>query len=112
MKTPKKSKFVRPRPIRDKWDAVRPRFLAFMIDWMLWGYVAYGVMYLLQRYWWRYINFYKPLQLPPWGWPLAILGTLEMALLTHAFTRSPGMAALQLKLVDGDLTSPSFGKRF
>lgn len=111
MRTPKKSKFVKSRPIRDQFDAIKPRVLAFMIDWMLWGYVAYAVMYFLQRYWWRYIDFYNPLKLPPWGWPLAIIGTLEMALLTHTFTQSPGLAAAQLRLVNGDLTSPSFSQR-
>lgn len=111
MRTPKKSKFVKSRPIRDQFDAIKPRFLAFMIDWMLWGYVAYAVMYFLQRYWWRYIDFYNPLKLPPWGWPLAIIGTLEMAFLTHAFTQSPGMAASHLSLVDDEFKSPSFGQR-
>ena len=111
MRMPKKSKFVKPRPIRDRFEAIRPRFFAFMIDWMTWGYIAYAVMYFLQRYWWRYIDFYNPLKLPAWGWPVVIIGTLEMALLTHAFTHSPGMAALRLKLVGADLGNPSVSQR-
>lgn len=111
MRTPKKSKFVKPRPIRDQIDAIKPRLLAFMLDWMLWGYIAYGVMYFLQQYWWRYVNFYNPLTLPSWGWPLAILGTLEMAMITHAFAYSPGMAAARLRLVNDKLESPTFSQR-
>jgi len=105
---PKKSKFVKPRPFRDKVEAIRPRFFAFMLDWMIWGYVSYTVMYLLQRYWWRYIDFYHPLKLPAWGWPVVIIATLEMAFLTHAFTLSPGMAAFRVKLVGEDLRNPAF----
>ena len=111
MRTPKKSKYVKPRPIRDRFDAIRPRFFAFMLDWMIWGYIAYAVMYFLQRYWWRYIDFYNPLKLPAWGWPVVILGTLEMALLTHAFTQSPGLAAFRLRLVGTDLQDPTLGMR-
>lgn len=111
MRMPKKSKFAKSRPFRDQLDAIKPRLIAFMLDWMLWGYVAYAVMYFLQRYWWRYIDFYNPLTLPSWGWPLAIIGTLEMAFLTHAFAHSPGMAAMHLQLVNGKLESPSFGQR-
>ncbi|MFC2079276.1 phosphonate ABC transporter, permease protein PhnE [Candidatus Bipolaricaulota bacterium] len=111
MRKPKKSKFARSRPIRDRVSAIKPRFLAFMVDWMLWGYVAYAVMYFLQRYWWRYIDFYNHLVLPSWGWPLVVIGTFQMALLTHAFTHSPGMATFHIKLVNDRLESPSFGQR-
>jgi len=111
VRMPKKSKFVKSRPRRDRFEAIRPRFFAFMIDWMTWGYIAYAVMYFLQRYWWRYIDFYNPLKLPLWAWPVVIIGTLEMALLTHAFTHSPGMAAFQLKLVGTDLGSVSVSQR-
>lgn len=82
-----------------------------MLDWMIWGYIAYAVMYFLQRYWWRYVDFYNPLKLPAWGWPVVILGTLEMALLTHAFTQSPGMAAFRLRLVGTDLQDPTWAMR-
>ncbi len=111
MKTPKKSKYVKDRPLRDRLEAIRPRVFAFMIDWMLWGYIAYAVMYFLQRYWWRYIDFYHPLKLPAWGWPVVIIATFEMALLTHAFTHSPGMAAFRMKLVNEDLGSPLISQR-
>ncbi|MBT3190974.1 MAG: phosphonate ABC transporter, permease protein PhnE [Verrucomicrobia bacterium] len=111
MRTPKKSKFVRPHPVRDQLQAIRPRFLAFMLDWATWGFVAYAVMFFLQEYWWRYIDFYNPLKLPPWGWPLAIFGTLEMALITRSFFHTPGMAAFGVVLVGENLEVPSLGQR-
>ena len=111
MRTPKKSKFVRPHPVRDQLQAIRPRFLAFMLDWATWGFVAYAVMFLLQEYWWIYIDFYNPLKLPPWGWPVTIFGTLEMALITRSFFRTPGMAAFGVVLVGEDLQGPSLGQR-
>jgi len=111
VRTPKKSNLVKETPFRDQLDAIKPRFFALMLDWMLWGYVAYAVMYFLQRYWWRYIDFYNKLTLPSWGWPLAVIGTLEMALLSHAFSHSPGIAAARLRLVDENLGSPRFSQR-
>ena len=37
----------------------RPRVLAFLVDWLFWGYVSYCVMYLLNAYWFTmYVNFY------------------------------------------------------
>jgi len=111
VKTPKKSKFARPRPIRDKLEAIRPRFLAFMLDWITWGYIAYGTMYLLNRYWWRYIDFYNKLTLPTWAWPVVIIATLELAILSHAFGRTIGMAAFHLILIDETGKAPSLGNR-
>ena len=107
MRTPKKSKFVRPKPVRDKLQAIRPRFLAFIVDWATWGFVAYAVMFFLQEYWWIYIDFYNPLKMPAWGWPVTILGTMEMALITHSFFRTPGMAAFRVTLVGENLQSPT-----
>jgi len=112
VRMPKKSKFAKPHPIRDRLQAIRPRFMAFMLDWATWGFVAYAVMFLLQRYWWRYINFYEPLKLPVWGWPAVILGTLEMALLTHALFHTPGMAAFHVRLVGKDLQDLPLAQRF
>jgi len=84
------------------WDrliALRPRVAAFVLDWSSWGFVAYGVMYLLNKYWYlRYVNFYGRLTLPAWGWPIVIVATFELALLSHAFTQSIGLSLFGLRL--------------
>ena len=82
---------------RVDWGALRRRFLSFLLDWMIWGYIAYGVMYFLNAYWWTVPleRFYTTLTLPSWGWPLAILGTLEMAVWSRNLGRTlwPGVGA-------------------
>ena len=82
-----------------------------MLDWATWGFVAYAVMFFLQQYWWIYIDFYNPLKLPPWGWAVTILGTLEMALITRSFFHTPGMAAFGVVLVGENFQSPSLKQR-
>ncbi|MCK4245817.1 hypothetical protein KAX14_01120, partial [Candidatus Bipolaricaulota bacterium] len=79
MKKPKKSKSARRYALLDRLAVLRPRLSAFMLDWASWGYVAYGVIYLLNKYWYlRYVNFYGRLTLPPWAWPVVILATFEL----------------------------------
>jgi phosphonate ABC transporter permease subunit PhnE len=68
-------------------------------------------MFLLQEYWWIYIDFYNPLKLPAWGWPVTILGTMEMVIVTHAFFHTPGMAAFGVVLVGENLQNPSLKQR-
>ena len=103
MKRPKKSKFAS-HPLSDRLAALRPRFVAFLLDWASWGYVAYGVMYLLNKYWYlRYVNFYGRLTLPAWGWPVVIFATLELTLLTHAFAQTIGLSLFGLRLLGPDL---------
>jgi len=83
---------------------LRPRISAFLLDWASWGYIAYAVMYLLNKYWYvRHVNFYGRLTLPAWGWPVVILATLELALLTHAFARTIGMSLFGVRLLGPDL---------
>jgi len=78
---------------------LRPRIAAFLLDWASWGFVAYGVMYLLNKYWYvRHVNFYGRLTLPGWGWPLVIVATFELAMLSHAFTQSIGLSLFGLRL--------------
>ena len=103
MKKPKKSKSGRRYPLLDRLAAVRPRLSAFMLDWASWGYVAYGVIYLLNKYWYlRYVNFYGRLTLPPWAWPVVILATFELAMLSHASGQSIGLNLFGLKLLGPD----------
>jgi len=83
---------------------LRPRIFAFLLDWASWGYVVYAVMYFLNKYWYlRYVSFYGRLSLPAWGWPLVILVTLELALLTHAFGQTIGLSLFGLRLLGPDL---------
>lgn len=75
------------------------RLLSFFLDWAIWGYIAYGVMYLLNHYWWTvYIDWYGRLTLPSWGWPVVVSATFELALLCRACGHSLGMRALGLRL--------------
>ena len=83
---------------------LRPRIFAFLLDWASWGYIAYGIMYFLNKYWYiRHVSFYGRLTLPSWGWPLVILVTLELALLTHAFGQTIGLSLFGLRLLGSDL---------
>lgn len=91
----------------------KQRFISLCIDWIVWGYVAYGVMYFLNYYWYTvYVDWWGTLTLPAWGWPLAVLGTLEMAGLSRALGRSLGKRALGLNLVTADgEDKPTLGQR-
>lgn len=83
---------------------LRRRIFAFLLDWVSWGYFAYAIMYLLNKYWYvRHVNFYGRLTLPLWGWPLVVLVTLELALLTHAFGQTIGLSLFGLRLLGPDL---------
>ena len=97
---------------RVDWGALRRRFLSFLLDWMIWGYIAYGVMYFLNAYWWTVPleRFYTTLTLPSWGWPLAILGTLEMAVWSRNLGRSLGLRAFGYE-VWGEDAAPTPGQR-
>ncbi|MBE9479638.1 MAG: RDD family protein, partial [Chloroflexi bacterium] len=112
MKKPKKSKSARRYSLLDRLAVLRPRLSAFMLDWASWGYVAYGVMYLLNKYWYlRYVNFYGRLTLPAWGWTVVILATFELAMLSHAFGQSIGLNLFGLKLLGPDYAPPRMSQR-
>jgi len=82
------------------WRQLRRRSFSFFLDWLVWGYVAYGVVYLLTKYWWEVplARFLTPIPIPAWGWPLVILGTLETAVWSRALGRSLGLRAFGLAL--------------
>ncbi len=86
-------------PLNLDFVRVRRRLLALLLDWMAWGYIAYAVMYFLQQYWWSYTlyGFYNPLTLPRWGWPIAVFGTLAMAVICQITGYSFGERALKLE---------------
>ncbi|MGQ9478272.1 MAG: phosphonate ABC transporter, permease protein PhnE [Candidatus Bipolaricaulia bacterium] len=88
------------------------RLLSFFLDWAIWGYIAYGAVYLLNYYWYvAYIDWYGRLTLPDWAWPVVVVSTLELALLCRAFGHSLGTRLLGLMLAE-EGRSPSWGRRF
>ncbi len=95
------------------WNALRRRASSFFLDWMIWGYVAYAVMYLLNKYWWTVPleRFYSTLTLPSWGWPLAIVGTLEMAVWSRNLGRSLGLKTFGFEIWGADGSPPTLGQR-
>ena len=106
---PSKSKSAR---ILSRWAALKPRLFALFVDWITWGYIAYGVVYLLNHYWYTNIYYYGRLTLPPWGWPLVIIGTLELAVASHAFAHSIGLNAFGLRLMTNSYEPPSLLQRY
>ena len=91
---------------------VRTLLLAFIVDWMMWGYIAYAAMYLLNAYWYSMVHWYKTLTLPPWGWPLVVIATFELTVLGHIFGQTPGLSLYGLRLLDQNLQPPSLSRRF
>jgi len=88
------------------------RIASFWIDWLIIGFLAYGIVYLLNYYWYTVsVDWFGTLTLPPWGWPIAVVGTLEIALLCRAFGHSFGMRVLGLMTVTGDRDRPSMKER-
>ena len=106
----KPSKLRSGKPLT-RFGALKTRFGAFFVDWALWGYVAYAVVYLLNRYWYTEIYFYGRLTVPTWGWPIVILGTLELAVISHAFAQSIGLSAFGLRVLTQDYQYPSRAAR-
>jgi len=81
--------------------ALSRRALSFALDWMAWGYVAYCVVYLLNYYWYTvHVDWWGTLTLPPWGWPLVILATLELAVGCRSLGRSLGQRAIGAEFQD------------
>jgi phosphonate transport system permease protein len=83
-----------------------------MLDWISWGYVAYGIVYLLNHYWYTNIHYYGRLTVPEWGWPIVILGTLELTVASHAFGHSLGQSMFGLRLLTESYTLPSLRQRW
>ncbi len=99
-KTPRKSRSVRPHRLRRSLADLRPRAFALLLDWATWGYVAYGVMYLLNHYWYKvHVNYYGTLTVPAWGWLPIVLGTFELAVLGQAMGQSLGLSLFGLRLL-------------
>jgi phosphonate transport system permease protein len=86
---------------------LKRRISSFLLDWVVWGYVAYAVMFFLNHYWFTWIpaHWYDTLTLPSWGWALTIAATLELTVILRSSGRSLGMRAFGLDL------RPSSGER-
>lgn len=85
----------------DRLAVLGRRAFSFLLDWMTWGYVAYGVMYLLNHYWYTvYVDWWGTLTLPAWGWPAVILATLELAVVCRSLGWSLGQRAIGAAFVD------------
>ncbi len=107
-KRPNRSKSAK---LLSRWSTLRPRVLAFFIDWISWGYIAYGIVYLLNNYWYTNIHYYGRLEVPMWGWPIVVIGTLELAALSHSFGQSIGLTTFGLILLTEWYELPSVGQR-
>jgi len=79
---------------------LKRRVLSFFLDWVIWGYVAYAVMFFLNHYWFTWIpaHWYDTLALPSWGWSVTIAATLELTVILRSSGRSLGMRAFGLDL--------------
>ena len=106
----KRSKLRSGKPL-SRFSALKTRFGAFFVDWALWGYVSYEIVYLLNRYWYTEIHFYGRLTIPAWGWPLIIIGTLEMTVISHAFAQSIGLSLFGLRMLSQDYQYPTPSQR-
>ncbi|MEF8799037.1 MAG: phosphonate ABC transporter, permease protein PhnE [Candidatus Bipolaricaulota bacterium] len=80
-----------------------PRQLkSLFLDWLVWGYLAYTVIFLLDSYWYtQYVDWYGSITLEPWGWGLTFLGTFLCALASRKFGISIGS-----KTISGEERSP------
>lgn len=83
---------------------VRRRFLSFLVDWLAWAYLFYGAfslhyMYTSPTLMWRPEEKFILPPLDALGWALAVLVTVELALLCRAFGLSLGLRALGLALI-------------
>ena len=106
-KTRKRSRSARPHRTWRALEGLRPHALALLLDWASWGYVAYGVIYLLNHYWYKvHVNYYGTLTVPSWGWLPVVLGTLEFAVLGQAAGQSLGLSLFGLKLLTTDRDYP------
>lgn len=75
---------------------------SLFLDWLVWGYLAYTVIFLLDSYWYtQYVDWYGSITLEPWGWALTLLGTFLCALASEKFGISIGS-----KTIKGEERSP------
>jgi len=76
------------------------RAFSFFIDWAVWGYVSYAVMYFLNYYWYTQMaeHWYDTLTLPVWGWIVTVVATLELTVACRSFGHSLGCHSFGFQL--------------
>jgi len=82
---------------------------ALLFDWGVWGYTAYGVFFLI-NHWYRELIPVSPVYrvpFPPYAWIIAIIATLELAVLWESFGGSLGLKGLGLTLVSAEGGRPT-----
>jgi phosphonate transport system permease protein len=78
--------------------SLKLRLLALLLDWGIWGYVAYCVFYLI-NHWYRELLPVSPVYkvpFPPYGWIVTIAATLGLAVLWESFGQSLGSKLMGL----------------
>jgi len=77
---------------------------ALLIDWGIWCYLSYCVFFLTSYLHQQFIalSMYDVLEFPRYGWPVAILGSLFIAILWQSLGTSIGERAHGLVLVRAD----------
>jgi phosphonate transport system permease protein len=94
----------------------RRRSLSFLVDWLSWIYLLYGgfslhYLYTSPTLIWRPEEKFVLPPLDVWGWIVAALVTVELALLCRAFGLSLGLRAFGFTLSADDEVSTSLGRR-
>lgn len=90
------------------------RASALLFDWGVWGYTAYGVFFLI-NHWYRELVLVSPVYrvpFPSYAWIIAIIATLELAVLWESFGQSLGLKGLGLVLTDREGGHPALRQRF
>ena len=86
---------------------------ALLIDWGIWCYMSYCIFFLVSYLHQEFIaeSMYDVLAFPSYGWPLAILGGLAIAILWQSLGTSIGEKAYGLVLVRADRSPASISDR-
>jgi phosphonate transport system permease protein len=91
----------------------KARVAVVLLDWAIWGYLSYCAFFLINYIYKALIavSIHDRLTFPSYGWPLALLGSLAVALLWENLGASIGQKAHGLVLVREDLTRASRRER-
>lgn len=91
----------------------KARVATVLLDWAIWGYLSYCTFFLINHIYKALIaaSIHDRLDFPSYGWPLAIFGSLAVALLWENLGASIGQKTHGLVLVRTDLTKASRRER-
>jgi phosphonate transport system permease protein len=99
--------------VRPKFRVPRKQLVALAVDWTLLLYLSYCVFFLI-NHWYRALVLVSPVYrvpFPPYGYPVAIIATLLLAVLWQNLGTSIGWKGAGLVLVRSDGGRASFGLR-